>query len=310
MEFDRTHGNEYHSSAIALNSGRHCLQYLILAKHIKKLYIPYHLCASVRGICEKTGCDYEYYNIDGHMLPIFEKTLKTGEYLYIVNYYGQIDNRQITEYKIKYGNIIIDNVQAFFQEPAKDADTIYSCRKFFGVPDGAYLYTDAKLDDKLEQDISYEEIGYILGRFERDASSFYGEYQKHERAFETKDLKGMSKLTHNLLRGIDYDFVKKSRSENFVLLHEKLANINKFELKTPEVAFMYPLFTENGSELKNRLIEKKIYVPTLWPDTFDVIEKGSVEWEFAENIVPLPIDQRYGINEMDYISRTVKEYIS
>ena len=64
---------------------------------------------------------------------------------------------------------------------------------------------------------------------------------------------------------------------------------------------MYPLYVENGRELKKKLIENKIFVPTLWGDVFDVASPNSVAWDYAENIVPLPCDQRYGIEEMDYI---------
>ena len=48
-------------------------------------------------------------------------------------------------------NVIIDNVQAYFQRPIEGFDTLYSCRKYFGVPDGAVLYTDLEIEP-LEKD--------------------------------------------------------------------------------------------------------------------------------------------------------------
>ena len=62
--------------------------------------------------------------------------------VYIVNYYGLFSEEQLISLKNKYGNIVVDNAQAFFTEPVKGIDTIYSCRKFFGVPDGGYAYTE------------------------------------------------------------------------------------------------------------------------------------------------------------------------
>lgn len=41
--------------------------------------------------------------------------MKKDEYVYIVNYYGQFNNFQLSKYKKEYKNIIIDNVQAFFK---------------------------------------------------------------------------------------------------------------------------------------------------------------------------------------------------
>ena len=56
IEFEYYHGEEYHQHAIALNSGRHCVEYLIYSKHISKIYMPYFMCDSVSSLCEKIGC--------------------------------------------------------------------------------------------------------------------------------------------------------------------------------------------------------------------------------------------------------------
>ena len=40
LEFEQLVSNEYYSNLIRLNSARNALYYVILAKKIKKLYIP------------------------------------------------------------------------------------------------------------------------------------------------------------------------------------------------------------------------------------------------------------------------------
>ncbi|MBO5560987.1 MAG: hypothetical protein J6A07_05000, partial [Firmicutes bacterium] len=65
--------------------------------------------------------------------------------------------------------MIIDNTQAYFQMPVNGVDTFYTCRKFFGVTDGAVLYTASAVDTELDIDESYTRMTYILGRFERSA---------------------------------------------------------------------------------------------------------------------------------------------
>ena len=69
---------------------------------------------------------------------------------------------------------------------------------------------------------------------------------------------------------------------------------------------MYPLLLENGSEIRKHLQEQKIYIPTLWGDVFEVCRKGSLEYNYAENILPLPVDQRYGEEEMKLIITYLK----
>ena len=39
----------------------------------------------------------------------------------------------------------------FYAKPIHGNDTFYTCRKFFGVPDGAYLYTDKLLDEEFSK---------------------------------------------------------------------------------------------------------------------------------------------------------------
>ena len=301
FELQRYTGKEYYRDAIALNRAANCLAYLIKAKGITKLYIPYFLCRAIKNTCVRCNCDYEYYSIDKTLKSVEDFDLKENEYFYIVDYYGQLSKEDVGYYKKKYRSIIIDAVQDFFAEPFEQTDTLYSCRKYFGVSDGAYLYTDALLDEKLETDISYERMKHILGRYEETAQKFYNDYTEAEKAFADWPIKHMSKLTHNLLRGIDYDFVKTRRKENFEYLHSKLKNINRLELTVPDGAFMYPLYVENGAELKKKLIANKIFVPTLWADVYDVCNEGTLEYDFAKNIVPLPVDQRYSVEDMKYI---------
>jgi dTDP-4-amino-4,6-dideoxygalactose transaminase len=149
---------------------------------------------------------------------------------------------------------------------------------------------------------------FLLGRFERAANEFYSEYNANNKYFIDQPIKRMSKLTWNLLHGIDYGFVEKRRKENYMYLHEKLRSINQLQLKP--AAFMYPLMIENGAAVRKRLQSEKIYIPTLWPTVFEVADENSLEYKMAENILPLPIDQRYGIDEMEYIVQEVLKCIS
>ena len=70
---------------------------------------------------------------------------------------------------------------------------------------------------------------------------------------------------------------------------------------------MYPLMVENGAALRKKLQAEKIYIPTLWSTVFEVAEKNSLEYTMAENILPLPIDQRYGIEDMEYMVKRIFE---
>lgn len=294
-----------HERAIALNSGRNCLAYLIEKKNIKKIYLPKFLCASVSSVCKRMKVTVEYYSIGENLCPILNQ--EPDGWLYIVNYYGQLDNRALSAYKEKYKNVIIDNIQAYYQDPCENTDTIYTCRKFFGVTDGAFLYSDAPLDNSLEVDESWSRFEHIIGSFEKGASCFYTVFTHAEEAFENMPVRRMSRLTDNLLHGIDYEFVKNRRNNNFTFLHESLRMYNRLDVTVPAGPYMYPLYIENGAAIRIELQKRKIFIPTLWPDVFELCSDKELEYDLAKNILPIPVDQRYTIEDMKMIAAAVKE---
>lgn len=307
IEFENYHGNILHDGAISLNCGRNALAYLCEAKRIKKLYLPYFLCSSVPNLCNKIGVEYGCYHINEKFEPVFNQALGEDEWLYIVNFYGQLDNDYLVEWKRKCGRVIVDNAQSYFQMPVEGIDTLYTCRKYFGVTDGAFLYTDTELSRKISQDESFERMHFLLGRFERSANEFYSEYVANNKLFATEPVKQMSRLTENLLRGIDYASVAKRRQENFEFLNTELRNINELKLKSVNGAFMYPLLLQNGAAVRKELQKEKIYIPTLWPNVLEECPKDSLEYHYAANILPIPVDQRYGIEDIKYLVEVIKD---
>lgn len=303
IELDTYHLPMLHEGAVALNCGRNALAYLLKAREIKRLWIPKFICDSVTGVCEREGVPYTLYSIGMDFKPVFDIPLGEGEWLYFVNYYSQFSNDQIATYIKQYERVIVDNAQSYFQPPIPHVDTIYTCRKYFGVADGAFLYTDARLDEPLKQDESFERMHFLLGRFERTASEFYSEYTANNKLFANEPIKRMSKLTENLLHGIDYKRVKEKREQNYLYLHHSLGAVNGLTLSDTPGTFMYPLLLKNGEELRKRLQERKIYIPTLWPNVYDWCGEDEVEYHMAKNVLPLPIDQRYREEDMkDVIS--------
>lgn len=302
---ERFTGKEYYDSLISLNTGRNALAYLLKSRTIKKIYIPYFLCDSVSSVCQREDVLYEYYHINADFSPKFEKTLKDDEWIYVVNYYGQISNPQLGEMKIKWKNVIFDNVQAFFQKPLPDVDTIYSCRKFFGVPDGAYLSTNALLKECLDTDFSKERMKHVLGRLEGKASDYYTDFKSNDHSFKQLELRSMSELTHNLLRAINYESVRQKRNENYQLLDSALNRINGISFKRPDGPYCYPFYCTNGMDIKKILAKKNIYIATLWPNVLE--QHDTLEKNYAENILPIPCDQRYTTEDMQRIILEIKK---
>lgn len=307
FEIESSHGNkEYYENLIPLNSACNALLYLCFIKEIKKIYLPIYLCDSVFECLTKNNINVSFYNIDSNFKPIFNIELDVSEYLYIVNFYGQLSADEIIVYKEKYKNIIIDNVQAFFSQPISGIDTIYSCRKYFGVSDGSYLSTNSMKHLELLIDDSSKRLNHLYGRIIDGATAHYDEYKKNEENFRSLEMKYMSNITHDMLKDIDYEFVKKTRNENYEYLEKRLSSINILKLSHPEGPFCYPLYLKNGVEVKKSLAKKKIYIPTLWPNLKGA---GGIEEDYAMNILPIPCDQRYTIDDMKTIIQYLKKEV-
>lgn len=304
IELDTYTGEMLHENSIKLNCGRNALAYLLRAKQIKTIWMPKFMCDSCDYVLSSYEVKIHYYSIGLDFKPHVEQ--RGDDWLYVVNFYGQLSN----EYLASLGkNVIVDNAQAYFQSPISGIDTLYTCRKFFGVPDGAILYTDKQIEIS-EKDESFERMHFLLGRYERSAQEFYQEYVDNNRTFQEEPIKRMSKLTENLLHGLDYNVIRKKRTENFAYLHERLADSNRLKLIVPDGAFMYPYYVENGFELRKKLQAKRIFIPTLWPAVFNRCTQKELEYQMARNILPIPVDQRYGIEDMDYIIKEIVNNMS
>ena len=308
IELDTYHLPMLHEGAIALNCGRNCLAYLFKSRGIKKIKVPYFICNSVFDVCEREGVEKQFYHIGIDFKPVSDLNLEEDEWLYLVNFYGQLGNDEIQAYVDKYSRVIVDQANGYFEKPLPNVDTLYTCRKWFGVPDGAFLYTNAVLEDEFPQDESFERMHFLLGRYERTAGEFYSEYNANNKFFATEPIKRMSKLTENLLHGIDYERVEKRRQENFEYLDKRLGGINLLNVK--KASFMYPFLIEDGSVVRKKLQAEKIFIPTLWPTVFEVASSTDLEYKMAENILPLPIDQRYGFEDMEYMVQEALKCIS
>lgn len=300
---------EYYPNAVALNTARNALVYLVRAKDIKKLYLPRFLCDSVSNVCIREGIPYEEYAIGVDWLPKELPAMEDGNWLYLVNYYDQLSDEQILSVKKQYSNLILDHVQAFFHRPPEGIDTIYSCRKYFGVPDGAYLVTDAVLNEPLEPDVSMDRVRHLLGRLEgQSASDYYSDFKHNDASFKELELRAMSNLTHTLLGAIDYETAKHKREVNFTLLSERLGTKNMLKLTAPLGPYAYPFYYEHGTEIKKQLAQKKIFVPTFWPNVLSL--NSTLEQNYAANILPLPCDQRYSAQDMERVVEEVLKCIN
>ena len=315
-ELELRNGEHYHKDAIKLNTARNCLEYILLARKYRKVHVPYYTCEAVHESFKKPGtfCRMEFYRIDGQLDPVDLPKLKVGEAFLYTNYFG-LKQDMVERLASFYGNrLIVDNSQAFYDMPLPGIDTFYSARKFFGVPDGAYLYTDAFLEEcygyEIKADYSFERMTALLKRIDVGAEAGYSDFQKIESQLCQQPIKRMSRLTEAILASIDYESIRMQRRQNYKTLYWRLFQKNGcwFKLNDEAVPLCYP-FLANDSSLRGQLIADKVFIPTYWPNVTEECACSTVEFDLATNLIPLPIDQRYGSEDMQKIINIINNQI-
>lgn len=298
-----------HENAVYLNSGRHALEYILRGlKNIKCLWIPYFTCDVILQPLAKLGIPHKFYNVNEKLEIAKDVTLGNDEYLLYTNYYGMKD-AYIQKAVATYGDrLIVDNAQALYCD-AIATHQFYSPRKFMGMPDGGLAITSVtNIVDLLPIDNSFDRCSHLLKRLELIPSEGYNDFKVNSKKIANAPLSQMSPISRKIFDSVDLEFVKQRRRENFEILHESLKATNRLEIPSMDsfaCPLVYPYWTDNGEALKKRLIESSIFVATYWPNVFEWCKPTDLEFELADHVVCIPIDQRYGKEYMEFIINNI-----
>jgi hypothetical protein len=306
----------YHTNCAAFNTARNALCWLladVISKNpqTQRVLLPAFNCPEVEdSIRERLPqLDLAFYNLGAALEPSCPIASSPHEVFYFYNAFGLKGRyaRSLPE------GTIVDNAHAFFATPLAGHHTVYSARKFFGVPDGAYLYSTSDMDIPPHSDPAWSRGLYLLKRLDRGAREAYSDFQASEGLLAEAPVTGMSVLAQKLLAGLDYEGTRRIRLENCVYLHQALGNTNGLvrfideALSDPEfVPYTYPWLHEDGAQIRKRLVDENIFVPTLWPRIETSSQATSYEKHLANNVVHLPIDQRYGLAEMEHMLQRLR----
>jgi len=300
---------EFYPSLIKLNTGRNALEYILKVNGYTCIYIPYFTCEVILEPIKKLGIEYHFYTIDKDLDPVIDFKIEPNECLLYTNYFG-IKQATINKLADLDFNLVVDNSQAFFSSPLPGIDTFYSCRKFFGLPDGAYLQCKIKSSTKFERDVSVDRMSHLLISIDQTIEKGYESFKKNNEALSNNPIKRMSLLTERLLKSIDYDECRLIRNRNFRILHEALSEKNQLSIDSSGIngPLCYP-FLAVKENVKKKLIGKRVFVPVFWPNVFNWTTNKMFENYLAQNLVPLPIDHRYNEEDMKRMINYLKQMI-
>lgn len=299
-----------HAGGLALSTGRACLSMVLRHLRPRRVLLPYYLCESMVTTVIEHGIDISFYAINEKLVPAEDPVPSSDELLVVVNYFG-IRGHYTRGIADRWGNrCLVDNAQAFFEEPCDGAWCCYSARKFIGVPDGAYLYSPSAIsaDEFPEAEPS---ASHLSERLMGDREKAYQSFIRHEASIDSVPRR-VSAVSRAILSGLDYEQLRYRRIRNAERLHQHLGKWNILPQPVIEGAapLCYPFLVRTEVD-RQALAKELIFLPRYWQEVLTRNNDAvfSVERNLARHLLPLPVDQRYEEHEMDWLADRIISFI-
>jgi hypothetical protein len=296
---------EYHTAALRLQSARAALLALLQQGQPSAVWLPWYLCHSMLEPLQACGIRVHRYGLDAQLRPTALPELGPREWLLYVNYFGLCDGN-IEQLLAHYpaSQLILDHSQAFYAAARPCLANLYSPRKFFGVPDGGYLYSTLALTPPAEQDQgSLARCQHLLQRLAGAPEPGYASYLASEASLSGQPPRRMSALTERLLNSLDYPAIGARRRANYHYLARQLDGRNQLALDCAAAAvpLCYPLLLAPGqaARLRASLLAQRIYTPVYWPELAAQDGLPAGEMRLVQDCLFLPCDQRLDQAELD-----------
>lgn len=308
-ELELTKGSfNYHTTPYTFKSGRSSLHYILSLVKPSLVYIPYYTCNGLLESFEAAQISYLFYEINHLLEPDELPELGENEYFLYINYFD-VKRQFVNQLSAKYADkLIVDCTQAFFMKGNGRSWFFNSCRKYFGVPDGSFLYVPHHIQVLLQGEKNEQyTASHLIKRFNGHAEDGYLAFLENEVLCGT-EITGMSKLSEYLLSNVNYNEVIHKRHTNYEYLD---AIFTEQHLSPPEpfdscVPMVYPVLLSKPVDRK-LLSSHNIFIPIFWADVTNRNSPGfEIEKLVTEHLLPLPIDHRYNLADMERMVKLIK----
>ncbi|MBC7489553.1 MAG: hypothetical protein H7240_05745 [Glaciimonas sp.] len=296
---------------LGFQSARAAFFALLLEGRPTRVWMPKYICNSMLEPLVRAGVDCLFYNINAQFDIVGDVDVRPTDWLFYVNYFGVCsDNVENIFARFNQHQIVLDHSHAFYVAPKDCLATIYSPRKFFGIPDGGLLVT--QLSVKTPSEIDNDSINRITHLFKRLADSpqsGYADYLQAEKSLSEFEPLEMSCLTRRMLASIDYQYIRTRRNQNFRFLHGCLGNLNQLQIKLNNVdgPLCYPFITIS-SEIRELLVAERVFIPSYWSDVKGRTCDDDVEAYLCDKCIAIPCDQRYEIQDLKKITQIILDW--
>jgi len=297
-----------HAGAIGFQSARAAFAALLRLHPPRKVWVPRYLCDAMLAPLRAGGVPHAFYALTRDFEVADDITLAEGEWLVHVNHFGIAAGAQRrTRERFGADRVVCDNAQAFFAPPQPGLATIYSARKFFGVPDGGLIYADLASPPAANDRVVAS--AHLLARLAGEPEDGYEDYLAAEKGFDDLEPRAQSRLSARVLATIDLEQVARSRRANYAFLHARLGARNRLAVPADAdggVPLCYPYLADRPG-LRAELAARRIFTAGYWPEVVARAPAGSFEADLAAHLVAVPCDQRYGPGDLQRVVDALRD---
>lgn len=282
-----------------------------------RIAMPSYLCESMIEPLDKESIDYLFYSVafKNGKIEYDYKNAETCDAIVVMDYFGYdvplCDNLALAN-KI----IIRDITHSVFTKKYNDADYYFgSLRKWAGFIGGGFAFKKSgKINGTYEVDEQYINLRrlafnlkekYIYG-FIND-KLFLNIFAEADQKLEGCCLVNTTCSDIEAASRLDIELIKNKRRENAKILIDGLREHCLFsQLGKKDCPLFVPILVENRDILRDFLIKEGIYCPIHWPKPFK--EKSDSDFLY-EHELSLVCDQRYSVDDMKRIVKTIKYFL-
>jgi dTDP-4-amino-4,6-dideoxygalactose transaminase len=299
--------------------------FTLLAKTLRpaKIWLPSYLCGVVLDAFAASGSRANFYAV-GADLNISEdawlEEVETGDMVVFIDYFGfNAWDRFGQQAEERGAWVVEDACQAMLNFHFSEyADyVIASPRKFIGVPDGGILMAqdgaslppEKLLPPPQEWWLDALKASQLRAEFDRHGGDrqWFELFRKTDHHGPTEP-RSMSELSSLLLdHAMDYQGIAEFRRRNFRWLAAALPDFALFhELSVDAVPLGFPVRLCERDRVRQSLFDREIYPPVHWPIQDIVPAEFQSSHRLAQEIMTLPCDQRYSLEDMKRLGQVFK----
>lgn len=289
--------------------------------------LPSYLCPSLLIPFEKLKIRVRFYKVNPDLRintsDLLGKTDKNTRAVLFINYFGSIpDRKEQDALNVLKRNGLIpieDMVQNLFSEKIIGNYAFNSLRKFFPV-DGSVIIADNPINPAngsvFNKYFWFKSKGQFLRYLHiiygaRTTRKFLKSFEIAEEHYHVEEQCGFNPYFRYLLSKLDFTGIIQTRMNNFNLLFDKFRNISLYqnpEVRTATVGF--PVILKERDRIRQKLKAKNIYCPVHWKLPGHVDRNDFPEsHELAGNIMTIPVNQRIGNPEMQYLIKNLEDLL-